>query len=82
MSKSLYEQYAEIQQPKVLETQVPLSHAIEKIKAYKKHLSKEYIEWAEEVVSIIYDRTFEEIKDAVDGKETWVSIAGMFDRRR
>ncbi len=79
--KSNYEKFAEEQQVKVLRTTVSLKDAIETIKRYKRNMSEQYIEWAEEVCADIFGRHFEEIRDAVDGKEAWISIAGMYDTR-
>lgn len=69
MSKSLYEQFADIEQPKVLRETKTFEDAIGSLKLLKSRVSAEYIDWAEEVTSIIFDRTYQEVRDAVDGVE-------------
>lgn len=41
-------------------------------------LSAEYVDWAEEIISRVYNRTYEEVRDAVDGKEAWLNIGEMY----
>ena len=82
MSKSLYEQYAEIVQPKILAKEISFEHAIETIKTYKGRFSKEYLEWAEEVCADMFGRTLGEVRDLVDGKPYWASIDGMYPKEK
>ena len=78
MSKSLYERFAEIKQPKVLEKTKTFQDAISTLKDMKEIFSFEYMEWAEEIVSRIYGRTYEEVRGAVDGLEAWINIGEMY----
>lgn len=80
MSKSLYEQFADIEQPKVLKQTKTFEEAVVSIRGLKTLLSAEYMEWAEEVVSRVFDRTYAEVRDAVDGVEPWISISGMYSK--
>lgn len=80
MSKSLYEKFAEVEQPKALKETKTFEEAIMAVRGFKSLLSAEYVEWAEEVVSKIFNRTYEEVRDAVDERETWISIAGMYGK--
>jgi hypothetical protein len=52
MSKSLYEQFADIEQPKALREIKTFEDAIESLESLKSRVSAEYIDWAEEVTSI------------------------------
>lgn len=76
--KSLYEQFAADVQPIALATTITFEQAIETIKGYKERFSREYVEQAEEICADMFDRSFEEVRDAVDGKPCWISIAGMY----
>jgi hypothetical protein len=78
MSKSLYEKFANIKQPKVLEITRTFGDAVSVIKDMKLTLSAEYVDWAEEIISRVYNRTYEEVRDAVDGKEAWINIGEMY----
>ena len=78
MSKSLYEKFADIEQPKVLGETSTFENAVESLKLLKSRVSAEYIDWTEEVTALIFNRTYQEVRDAVDGIEPWVSIAGMY----
>lgn len=80
MSKSLYEQFADIEQPKILTETKTFKDAIESLKLLKPRVSTEYIDWAEEVAAVIFHRTYEEVRDAVDNREAWISIAGMYSK--
>lgn len=79
MSKSMYEKYAEEAQPGVLAKTISFEEAVESIKGYKGRFSAEYVEWAEEICADMFGRTFEEVRDLVDGKSHWISIAGMYE---
>lgn len=81
MSKSLYERYAAEVQPAVLAKKVTFEQTAEIIKGYKGRFSPEYIEWAEEICANMFGRDFEEVRDLVDGKPCWISIAGMYEER-
>lgn len=76
MGKSLYEQYAEQVQTAALKSTKTLSDAIETLKKLKETVSEEYLNWAEEVISLLYGFEHYEIRDAVNGKEAWISISG------
>ncbi len=80
MGKSLYEKFAKIEQPKVLNQTKTFEEAIVSIREFKSLLSAEYMEWAEEVVAKVFNRTYAEVRDAVDGVEPWISIAGMYGK--
>lgn len=80
MGKSLYEKFAEIEQPKVLEQTKTFEEAITSIRELKAIFSAEYMEWAEEVVAKVFNRAYSEVRDAVDGVEPWISIAGMYGK--
>lgn len=79
MSKSMYEKYAEEAQPGVLAKTISLEEAAESLKGFKGRFSKEYVEWAEEICAEMFGRTFEEVRDLVDGKAHWISVAGMYE---
>lgn len=80
MGKSLYEKFAEIEQPKVLNQTKTFEDAVVSIRGLKILLSAEYMEWAEEIVAKVFNRTYEEVRNAVDGVEPWISIAGMYSK--
>lgn len=80
MGQSLYEKFAKIEQPKILSQTKTFEEAITSIKEFKSIFSAEYVEWAEEVVAKIFNRTYSEVRDAVDGVEPWISIAGMYSK--
>ena len=80
MGKSLYERFAEIEQPKILYQTKTFGEAVVSVRELKTLFSAEYVEWAEEVVAKVFDRTYEEVRDAVDGVEPWISISGMYSK--
>lgn len=80
MSKSLYEKFAEIEQPKILKETKTFEDAVESLKLLKPRISAEYIDWAEEVTALIFNRTYQEVRDAVDGVEAWISMSGMYSK--
>lgn len=79
--QSLYEQYATNVQPFVLASNITLQHAINCIRSYKNTRSVQFIGDAIDIISHMFNLSYEEVRDAVDGKEYWVSIAGMYDTK-
>lgn len=80
MGKSLYEKFADVEQPKILSQTKTFEEAITSIKEFKSIFSAEYVDWAEEVVAKVFNRTYSEVRDAVDGVEPWISISGMYSK--
>lgn len=77
--KSLYEQYASKVQPYTLVSTVTFQHAINCIRSYKNNKSVQFIDNAIDIISNMFSLSYEEVRDAVDGKEYWISCAGMYD---
>lgn len=72
MGKSNYEIYADKKQKEILESTCTLQAAIEKLKIIKVHFSHDYFEAACETIAKLYDLTYDELNNAVDGKEYWI----------
>lgn len=71
MSKSNYEIYAEKRQKEILQEKRPFALCLVHLKNNKKHFSKEYLEAQIDLVSSLFDLTFEEVNRAVDNQEYW-----------
>lgn len=71
MSKSNYEIYAEKRQKELLQEMRPFAMCLAHLKSNKTHFSKEYLEAQIELVSSLFDLTFEEVNRAVNGQEYW-----------
>lgn len=71
MSKSNYEIYAEKRQKELLQEMRPFAICLAHLKSNKMRFSKEYLEAQIELVSSLFDLTFEEVNRAVNGQEYW-----------
>ena len=69
--KSNYEIYAEKRQKELLQEMRPFAICLAHLKSNKMHFSKEYLEAQIELVSSLFDLTFEEVNRAVNGQEYW-----------
>ena len=72
MSKSNYEIYAEKKQKEVLSSTCTLEHAISVLKSKKEHCSKSCYEASCEMVSTLFNLSYNEIERAVEGQKYWI----------
>lgn len=72
MSKSNYEIYAEKKQKEILNSTRTFQSAIEILKFRKAHFSAVYYESSCETVAELFDLSYDEVDQAVDGKEYWI----------
>lgn len=72
MEKSNYEIYAEKKQKEALASTVTLQQAIELLKCRKGYVSNDYYEASCEIVSILFNLSYDEVDHAVNGKEYWI----------
>ena len=70
MSKSNYEIYAEKRQKEIPQEKRSFALCLAHLKN-NKHFSKEYLEAQIDMVSSLFDLTFEEVNRAVNNQEYW-----------
>ncbi len=71
MEKSIYERYAENAQAEILKKTVTLEGCIQSLKYNSKYFSEEYIDAQIDFVAKVFHLQYEEVRDALAGKEYW-----------
>lgn len=71
MSKSNYEEYAEVKQQELLHKERNLLQAISCLRRRRKFASLQCIDSAIDFVADLYDLSIDEVKRAMDGEECW-----------
>lgn len=72
MEKSNYEIYAEEKQKEALASTVTLQQAIGLLKSRKEYVSFECYEASCEMVSMLFDLSYDEVDQAVHNKKYWI----------
>lgn len=73
MEKNNYQIYVEKRQKEVLLSTCTLHQAIGLLRHRKEHLSPECYEASCEMISLLFDLSYDEIDKAVDGEKYWIS---------